>query len=79
MAREGAEAKARRYLTEGRLLVQAVTDTRIAATVRGDGALYRAGHNPVDRWHCSCPARGRCAHVLALQLVTVRRNPEEKP
>ena len=31
---------------------------------------------PESGWTCSCPALGRCAHVLALQAVTVR--PEQR-
>ncbi|MBA3413298.1 MAG: SWIM zinc finger family protein [Actinobacteria bacterium] len=30
--------------------------------------MYRLGYRD-GRWACSCPARGRCAHLLALGLV----------
>ncbi len=67
--REGAEAKGRRYLTEGRLTVERVGDV-IEATCRGNGESYRLGHDG-HAWWCSCPALSRrCAHLLALQLVT---------
>lgn len=69
MPRESVEVKARRYLVEGRLVVREVFRDRIAATCRGQGQLYRQGHHPVEGWWCECPARGRCAHLVALGLV----------
>jgi hypothetical protein len=69
--RETIDLKAARYLGEGRLLVWRVDSTAIEATCRGGGAIYDLGHDG-DRWHCTCPARTRCAHVVALQLVTAR-------
>jgi enoyl-CoA hydratase/carnithine racemase len=48
-------------------------DDAIRAICRGDGTVYRLGWDHVDRWHCSCPAAtDRCAHLVALRLVTVR-------
>jgi len=71
--RETVTAKAARYLVEGRLVVTAVDGDHVTAACRGQGAIYRLGHDPGRGWHCSCPVRGdRCAHLLALQLVTVR-------
>lgn len=70
--RENADAKALRYLAEGRLEVERVTETAVDATCRGDeGDLYRLVWNAErSRWECSCPAYGpRCAHVLALGRV----------
>ena len=61
MSREDAVAKARRYLAEGRLLVTGVSGDHVTAACRGDGEIYRLGHNPGDGWWCSCPARtDRC-------------------
>jgi hypothetical protein len=69
--RENAAAKARRYLTEGRLLVLEVGLDQITAFCRGDGAFYRLGYAGGD-WRCDCPARTRrCSHLRALRLVTV--------
>jgi uncharacterized Zn finger protein len=69
--RESAALKARRYLTEGRLLVLEVAVDRIAALCRGDTGLYSVGYG-VGEWACDCPARSRrCSHLLALHLVTV--------
>jgi hypothetical protein len=45
MSREDAATKARRYLAEGRLLVTAVSGDHVTAGCRGDGAVYRPGHN----------------------------------
>jgi hypothetical protein len=72
--RESAETKGRRYLCEGRLVVERVDERRIAASCRGGGAVYRLGHDGT-RWYCECPARSRCSHLIALQLVTVREAP----
>jgi uncharacterized Zn finger protein len=68
--RESAETKGRRYLLEGRLLVERVDSHGIAATCRGNGATYRLGYNGTA-WGCTCPARGVCAHLVAVRLVTV--------
>lgn len=70
MTRESAEVKGRRYAVEGRLLVLSVTSTAITATVRGNGEIYHVGYSS-GAWHCSCPATTRCAHKIALQLVTI--------
>lgn len=70
--RESAFLKARRYLTEGRLLVVEVRQDRISALCRGDGAVYSLEFDP-HGWHCDCPARtDQCAHLRALRLVTVQ-------
>lgn len=70
--RESAFNKARRYLTEGRLLVVAVNENRIDALCRGDGRIYSLGLNPGGVWSCDCPARtDQCAHLRALRLVTI--------
>lgn len=77
MAREPAPAKARRYLSEGRLVVQHVNDHRVRSVCRGDGAMYRQMYELGD-WRCDCPARSDgCAHLVALRLVVApdRRNP----
>lgn len=68
---ESAEAKGRRYLTEGRLTLRKVAAHQIDATCRGSGDIYELGYTRAG-WSCGCPARGRCAHLVALQLVTVR-------
>jgi SWIM zinc finger len=72
MAREGASQKATRYLAEGRLTVTRVDSEHVEARCRGSGAVYRVSWNASEGWTCSCEARGRCAHLLALQSVTVR-------
>ena len=67
--RENAAAKARRYVSEGRLIVRHVHGDHVLASCRGDGAIYEQRVNGAD-WSCDCPARGRCAHLIALGLVT---------
>ncbi len=69
--RENAEAKGRRYLTEGRLRVLQVDAQTVRAICRGVGAAYELGHG-AERWYCSCAARSTCAHLVALQLVVER-------
>jgi uncharacterized Zn finger protein len=75
--RENVEAKARRYLVEGRLVVAVVDGRRIVASCRGDGDVHRLGYDPArHEWRCTCPARGSCSHLVALRLVT--RAPAER-
>jgi uncharacterized Zn finger protein len=71
MTRESAEVKGRRYLAEGRLRVLEVDEHAgtALAECRGNGALYTVVHDE-DGWRCNCPARARCAHLVALMLVT---------
>ena len=69
--RESAATKARRYLTEGRLLVMEVAVDRFAALCRGDTGVYSLGYSAGD-WACDCPAWTRgCSHLRALRLVIV--------
>jgi uncharacterized Zn finger protein len=76
-ARENVDVKAARYLREGRITVTRVDGDLVEAECHGAGEVYRLGHHPRHRtgWWCSCPARGRCCHLAALQLVTVVRRP----
>jgi hypothetical protein len=71
--RENVEDKGRRYLAEARLTVTKVDGDVVLAECRGAGQVHQCGHQPRRGWHCSCPARGICSHLTALQLVTVRR------
>lgn len=70
MAREDALAKGRRYLTEARLQIVAVDSERIHALCKGSGVVHHLGWGP-GGWWCNCPALSRCAHLAALQMVTV--------
>lgn len=70
MTRESAEVKGRRLLTEGRVVMEAVDPRRIVASVRGNGELYTVGYER-GGWYCTCPAKGRCSHLVALMLVCV--------
>jgi uncharacterized Zn finger protein len=69
--RENAEAKGQRYAAEGRLIVEHVDERGIRAICRGVGDVYNLGFE-AGRWSCTCPAKGRCAHLVALMLVTRR-------
>jgi hypothetical protein len=69
MRREPIASKAHGYLIEGRLTVERVDRTGVIATCRGTApAPYRVAWSE-GRWHCSCAARGDCAHLAALRLV----------
>lgn len=73
MTRESADAKARRYLLEGRVIVKQAGPRRVAAIVRGSGYLWPVKFD--DRgWSCPCPSK-RCSHVLAVQTVTAPGEP----
>jgi uncharacterized Zn finger protein len=70
MSRESAQVKARRYLTEGRLVIQRVTPTEVDASCRGDGAVWTLAFRR-GRWRCDCPAlSAECCHLVAARLVT---------
>lgn len=80
LGRENREEKGRRLLGEGRLTVKGIVTegTRprglIMAECRGDsGEVYNLGYDPVkQQWRCTCVAKGKCSHLVALQLVTVK-------
>lgn len=64
------EAKAKRLLDEGRVVVFC-GENGIAARVQGDHGLYLLFWEPeAGRWRCSCPSWRRCAHVEAVSRVT---------
>jgi hypothetical protein len=68
--RENAALKARRYLSEGRVVLTRVEPGRVEAYVRGDGRIYSAGF-AAGLWLCDCPALSQsCCHLRALRLVT---------
>lgn len=70
--REDHLRKGERYLLQGRLNVRLVTPERVEAYCKGDnGHTYRLGHDK-GVWTCSCEARGRCAHLVALMRCTNR-------
>jgi hypothetical protein len=68
--RESVEAKGKRYVLEARLRVTFLDRSHIRATCRGSGAVHHLGYDR-GSWGCSCPARGTCSHLHALQLVTI--------
>ena len=76
--RENAQQKARRYLGEGRLIIRRVDGPHVLAHCRGDGVLHRVEVHD-DHGTCTCDARGRCSHLLAVGLVTAttRKDPNE--
>lgn len=72
MGRESVEAKARRYLNEGRVCVVHADEGYLEAFCRGAGEFYAVVYTR-EGWHCFCPSRGRCAHLAAVQLVSAPR------
>lgn len=73
VGRENIATKGRRYLIEGRLTIRYVGVNRIAAHCRGTEETHTLGFD--EDWACSCPAKGRCSHLVALQLVAPRLAP----
>jgi uncharacterized Zn finger protein len=81
MPREDALTKGKRYLTEARLQVVTIEPDLIQATCKGSGVEWHLGWRP-GGWWCNCPARTLCAHLVALQCVTIAPEgaaPEEAP
>jgi hypothetical protein len=70
-SRESASEKGRRYVGEGRLTIERADASGVRATCRGAGAVYHVAWTPGVGWSCSCPAKTRCAHRVALELVVV--------
>jgi uncharacterized Zn finger protein len=69
---ETVEAKARRLLGEGRLMVELVTEGRVQALIAGDSGMWELAIDSDGVASCTCPARGGCSHLVALGLVTHR-------
>lgn len=70
--REPARDRGRRLVAEARLVLRRVDETEILALCRGDsGEMHELGYHPRGGWWCSCEARTQCAHLYALQLVTI--------
>ena len=65
--------KARRIIAEGRIRLLHVDEEAgiVQGEARGDATIYTFAHEIERGWTCSCPARGRCSHLLAAGLVTV--------
>ena len=68
--RQDAFTKARRIVAEGRLTLHLVDQDVVEASCRGDAAVHNLGFDEVG-FYCSCRARGRCSHLIALGLVVV--------
>lgn len=71
--RENYRTKARRFLIEGRVLLNEVTRAgKVDAVVRGESGLYQVTCTEQGYWSCPCYAKGRCSHVEAVSLVVTR-------
>jgi len=69
-SRENAQAKARRYLLEGRVDDPIGWPAGCPGSCQRPGPCYSVGYEPGGGWTCTCPARTpRCCHVVAVQLV----------
>ncbi len=79
--KEPVASKARRYLAEGRLRIRHLDEAAgtVSAHVRGGGAVYTVARTRNTGWTCTCPARGRCCHLTAVQLVVAFEAPETRP
>ncbi len=69
---ENAHGKGRRLLVEERVNVLEVGPAHFRADLRGDSAkTYRVTFTRANGWTCTCPAVGRCSHLVACQLIVV--------
>ncbi|MGH3186761.1 MAG: hypothetical protein ACRDPY_32245 [Streptosporangiaceae bacterium] len=79
MTRESIEEKAARLLSTGCLTATSLVGDHVRAVCCGDTGVYDLGYDPrrPGGWWCDCPVRGgrQCSHLVALQLVVVRRRP----
>jgi uncharacterized Zn finger protein len=68
MPRETIDEKAIRYLHERRIRVVRIDGDRVYGRARGERDVYQlvAGGG---RSRCTCPARVRCCHLAALELI----------
>jgi uncharacterized Zn finger protein len=66
--REAVSEKALRYLHERRIRVTRVEHGRVYARARGERVDDLSAKRNGRAW-CTCPARSRCAHLAALELV----------
>lgn len=64
-----ATAKADQYLAAGRVIVTTVEPGSVKATVRGDGHSGHVDYADPAGWFCTCPARSRCCHLIAVRKV----------
>lgn len=70
--REDARTRARRLLSERRVMVVHASPSSVLAVVRGDsGSLREVRWDPRRGWSCSCPAIGFCAHGHAVASVVL--------
>lgn len=69
--RESVDEKARPYLAEGWVAVEHADSGTVRASCRGSDVVCRVGFGG-GVWRCECPARGRCAHLVAVGLVAPR-------
>lgn len=72
MASEAQQAKAERYLAEGRIIAVFVNDHQAMFHCRGsDDSIYITRFVPNVGWICECPAhKTECVHVYAAKLIT---------
>ena len=66
------ELKANRLLGNRAVQIKFCTEGVISAAVRGDSGIHEIRWTRNQGWDCSCPAYGRCSHVLAVASVTMR-------
>ena len=71
MLRESTDAKARRFLIDGRVAVRFVQESRVEADVAGETGTWHVSFSR-GAWRCDCPSRRRCSHLLAVASVTTR-------
>lgn len=71
---ESQEAKVTRYITEGRVKVLVANESHALVEVQGS-ERYVVTYD--GRWVCDCPARKRCVHIMAAQLISPLKERKE--
>ena len=79
MPRESAAMKARRLLTEGRVVVVAARGRMVQSCVRGDSGTFHEVRHEGGYWTCSCENPRICSHIQATQFVTAPVRPGAQP
>ena len=77
MPAETVARKAARYVLEGRLQIVSMGGGHVRASCQGgEQKPYTVAIDHDGERRCSCQARGRCAHLAALELVCADPWPE---
>jgi uncharacterized Zn finger protein len=63
------QAKAARYLLQGRVRVDYADQKSLSALVTGSRLTAYVIMCIDGRWRCDCPAKSKCAHITACEAI----------